>query len=242
MINRDCHAWGVGGVLFLFYSLKLEISKWNRGRCEYERRWAVSKQRPEFFLFFIMLQWTGGRLNARKSPSWTLSSNYPLHPRLSSLFFCSLQSFFSSSLSPPIVVIKLVGFCGFELEQGETQVYLCFLTGSLHRERELKWVDCKRGAGDTGERSHWLKVTFVRRCDKTANLLHMQPGELAMSSHCFHLHVHETTGARKWHGGGIQCVRFKSFGCAALRRARILNLCVCVYGWGWGRGLFTALY
>lgn len=147
-------------------------------------------------------------------------------------FFCSLQSFFSSS--PPIVVIKLVGFCGFEVEQGETQVYLCFLTGSLHRERELKWVDCTRGAGDTGERSHWLKVTFAHRCDKTANLLHMQPGELAMSSHCFHLHVHETTGARKWHWGGIQCVRFKSFGCAALRRARIMNLCVCMGGGGAG--------
>lgn len=28
-----------------------------------------------------------------------------------------------------------MGFCGFEVEQGEKRVYLCFLTGSLHRER-----------------------------------------------------------------------------------------------------------
>lgn len=102
----------------------------------------VSKLRP---VFEIMLQWTGGRLNAGKAPLWTLSSNYPPHPPLSAPLR-SLQTFCSSSLSPQIVVIKLVGFCGFEVERCEQQVYSCFL---LPRER-VRGVDCNRGAGIAG--------------------------------------------------------------------------------------------
>lgn len=59
----------------------------------------------------------------------------------------------------------------------------------IEREGEWKRVDCKRGAGNTGGGwggSHWLKATFTCQCDKTTNLLHTQPGELVMSSHCFH--------------------------------------------------------
>ncbi len=56
---------------------------------------------------------------------------------LSPLFLLSLQTFLSSSLSPQIVAIKLVSFCGFEANEGEKRLCLCFFTGSLHRESEM---------------------------------------------------------------------------------------------------------
>lgn len=61
---------------------------------------AVSKQKPWFYegFFKIMLEWTRGRLNAGKAPSWTLSSNYPPHPPLSS-FFSLLSADFPFFLS-----------------------------------------------------------------------------------------------------------------------------------------------
>lgn len=124
-----------GGGFFSPHSLKKnnnpKISIWNRGRCAYGRRRRGSlQQKPECYEgVFLFLNYA-----AVKAPSWTLSSNYPPHPPLS-FFSPSRQTFFCSSLSPQIVVIKLVGFCGFEVEQGEKRVYLCFLTGSLRRER-----------------------------------------------------------------------------------------------------------
>lgn len=68
-----------------------------------------------------------------------------------------LSSFFPPQLSADvffllyhirIVVIKLVGFCGFEVEQGEKHGSWCFVTGTLHR-RSKNEQTAKEGC--TGE-------------------------------------------------------------------------------------------
>lgn len=92
---------------------------------------------------------------------------------LSPLFLCSLQTFLSSSLSPQIVAVKLVGFCGFEVEEGEKRVCLCFFTGSLRRDNKMEWIVKEKQA--IKRETSLIKVTFTSQCDIMTSLLHMQP-------------------------------------------------------------------
>lgn len=115
----------------------------------------------------------------------------------SSTSLLSLKTFFSSSLLPQIVVIRLVGFCGFEVEK-EREACLCFFTGSLHR-------DGKTSQGrETGterfykrRRRRWLKLhsPSTARCDIMTDLLHMHNWWLVMSCHTL---LHEVRSPRRW--------------------------------------------
>lgn len=114
----------------------------------------------------------------------------------------SLKTFFSSSLLPQIVVIRLVGFCGFEVEE-ERERRVCVSSQGVCTETVKREEGERERDGESNREifiSRWLKLhsPSTARCDIMTDLLHMHNWWLVMSCHRFHTLLHEVRSPRRW--------------------------------------------